>query len=97
MWLELNTLKGKDSLLPPNIDEGASARTDALVSSEFRRRRFEDEARVIMDALSVSRSLAVAVLYVAGWPPLEWPAKCEGIADAGGDDGNWCENCTLEF
>ena len=67
----LNTLNGRDSLLPPKIEEGASARTEALVSRELRRRRFEEDARVSIDALSVSKLLAVAVLYVAGWPPLE--------------------------
>lgn len=92
MWLALRTLSGSDSRLPPKIDDGARARTEALVSSEFRRRRFDEEARVMIEALSVRRSLAVAVLYVAGWPPLAAFARWEGIADAGGDDGNWCEN-----
>lgn len=61
----LRTLRGRLSLLPPNIEEGASARTEALVSKEFRRLRFDEDARVKMDALSVKRLLAVAVLYVA--------------------------------
>ena len=58
----LSTLSGRDSRLPPKIDDGASARTEALVSREFRRRRFEEEARVNIEALSVSKLLAVAVL-----------------------------------
>lgn len=60
--LALRTLNGRDSLLPPKIEEGASARTEALVSRELRRRRLEDEARVMIDALSVRMLLAVAVL-----------------------------------
>jgi len=60
--LALNTLNGRLSLLPPNREEGASARMEALVSREFRRRRFEDDARVRMEALSVKILLAVAVL-----------------------------------
>jgi len=86
--LLLSTLRGRDSRLPPKIDDGARARTEALVSKEFRRRRLDDEARVRMEALSVRRLFAVAVLYVAGWPPLECPATCEGIAE-GGDVGYW--------
>ena len=62
----LRTLKGKLSRLPPHNDEGARARTEASVSSERRRRRFDDEAKVMMDALSVRRLLAVAVVYVVG-------------------------------
>jgi hypothetical protein len=58
----LSTLRGRLSRLPPNTEDGARARTDAFVSSEFLRRRFEDEARVRMDALSVRILLAVAVL-----------------------------------
>jgi hypothetical protein len=61
-------LRGKLSRLPPKIEDGASARTDALVSKEFRRRRLEELARVRMDALSVRTLLAVAVLYVIEWP-----------------------------
>ena len=59
--LALSTLKGRDSRLPPKSDEGARARTEALVSRELRRRRLELEARVRMEALSVRRLLAVAV------------------------------------
>ena len=51
--LPLRTLSGKLSRLPPKIDEGAKARIDALVSREFLRRRFDEEARVRMEALSV--------------------------------------------
>jgi hypothetical protein len=66
----LRTLRGRLSRLPPNNEDGASARTDASVSIDLRLRLFEEDARVRMDALSVSKLLAVAVLYVAGWPPL---------------------------
>lgn len=62
----LSTLNGKLSRLPPNTDDGARARIEALVSREFRRRRFEDDARVRMEALSVKRLLAVAEMYVVG-------------------------------
>lgn len=58
----LRTLRGRDSRLPPNIDAGARARTDALVSSELRRLRFEELASVRIDASSVSTLLAVAEL-----------------------------------
>lgn len=60
--LPLSTLSGRLSRLPPNTDDGARARTDALVSNEFRRRRFDEEARVRIDALSVRILFAVAVL-----------------------------------
>ena len=59
--LALRILRGSDSRLPPNREDGASARTEASVSKERRRRRLEDEARVRMEALSVRRLLAVAV------------------------------------
>lgn len=58
----LSALIGRLSRLPPKTDEGASARTDAFVSREFRRRRFEEDARVSIEALSVSILFAVAVL-----------------------------------
>lgn len=58
--MPLSTLKGRLSRLPPNIEAGASALIEALVSAEFRRRRFEDEASVRMDASSVKTLLAVA-------------------------------------
>lgn len=60
-WL-LRTLSGRLSRLPPKTDDGARARTDAFVSREFRRRRLEEEARVRIEALSVSILFAVAVL-----------------------------------
>jgi hypothetical protein len=60
--LALRTLRGRDSRLPPKREEGARARTEASVSMERRRRRLEDEARVRIEALSVRRLLAVAVL-----------------------------------
>jgi hypothetical protein len=55
------TLSGSDSRLPPKTEEGAKARTDALVSSELRRRRLEEDASVKIDALSVKILFAVAV------------------------------------
>jgi hypothetical protein len=58
----LRTLRGRDSRLPPNNEDGARARTDASVSMDRLLRRFEDEARVRIDALSVRRLFAVAVL-----------------------------------
>ena len=58
----LSTLSGRLSRLPPKIEEGARARTDAFVSKEFLRRRFDDEARVRIEALSVKILFAVAVL-----------------------------------
>lgn len=57
----LSTLSGSDSRLPPNRDDGASARTEASVSRERRRRRLDEEARVKIEALSVRRLFAVAV------------------------------------
>jgi hypothetical protein len=62
----LKTLNGRLSRLPPNNDEGANARTDASVSMDLRLRLFEEDARVRIEALSVRRLFAVAVLYVAG-------------------------------
>lgn len=64
--MPLKRLKGKLSREPPNIEAGARARTDAFVSREFRRRRFEEEANVRTDASSVKILFAVAVLYVVG-------------------------------
>lgn len=58
-----STESGSDSREPPQSEEGASARTDASVSREWRRCRcFDDDASVMMDALSVSSPPAVAVL-----------------------------------
>lgn len=90
----LRTLRGRLSRLPPNKDDGARARTDASVSMDLRLRLFEEDARVSIEALSVKRLFAVAVLYVAGCPPLPWGARCAGKAWRG-EVGNWCENCTL--
>lgn len=67
--LALRTLRGRDSRLPPQRDEGARARTDASVSKDRRRRRLDEDASVRIDALSVRRPLAVAVAYVDGLPP----------------------------
>jgi len=50
---------------------------------------------VRMDALSVRRLFAVAVLYVAGCPPLPWGARWAGRALGRGEVGNWWENCTV--
>lgn len=77
--LALRTLSGRLSRLPPQSDEGARARTEASVSIDRRRPRLLDEARVKMDALSVRRLLAVAVVYVVRW---FGGMRCDGIADA---------------
>jgi hypothetical protein len=58
----LKTLNGRLSLLPPNNDDGANARTDASVSIDLRLRLFEEDASVRIEALSVRRLFAVAVL-----------------------------------
>ena len=85
--MPLSTLNGRLSRLPPNIEAGARARIDALVSAEFRRRRFDDDASVRIEASSVKTLFAVADVYVVGWI---WGAKWAGTAVAGGDvDGNW--------
>lgn len=55
-----NTESGRDSRLPPNMDPGARAFIDALVSTEFLRRRFDEEARVRIEASSVRTLFAVA-------------------------------------
>jgi hypothetical protein len=60
--LPLSTLSGRLSRLPPKTEEGARARTEASVSIERRRRRFEDDASVRIEASSERRLLAVAVL-----------------------------------
>jgi hypothetical protein len=93
--LALRTLKGSDSLLPPNKEDGARALTEASVSIDLRLLLLEDDASVRMEALSVRRLLAVAVPYVAGWPPLPCGRRCAGRAFGGGDVGNWWENWTL--
>jgi hypothetical protein len=58
----LNTLRGRLSRLPPNREDGARARTDASVSMDLRLLAFEDDASVSIEALSVRRLFAVAVL-----------------------------------
>jgi hypothetical protein len=88
--LALRTLRGRLSRLPPHSDDGASARTDASVSSDRRRRRLLDEASVRIEALSVKRLLAVAVVYVVGCPGVEdVGARWDGIADAGVVGKGW--------
>ena len=81
-----STLRGSDSRLPPQRDEGAMARTEASVSKERRRRRLDEDASVRIEALSVRRLLAVAVAYVVGWGVV--PVTCAGMADAGDAVGN---------
>lgn len=54
------TESGSDSREPPNMEAGARAFMEAFVSTEFLRRRLDDEARVRIDASSVSMLLAVA-------------------------------------
>ena len=58
---EERKLRGSDSRDPPHTDAGARARIDASVSKEWRLRRLEEDARVIIDALSVRRPFAVAL------------------------------------
>jgi hypothetical protein len=89
------TLSGSDSRLPPQSEEGAMARTDASVSKERRRRRWEDDARVRIEALSVRRLLAVAVAYVVG---LAAPDTWAGMAEAGVVVGKgWLKWMTCEL
>lgn len=74
--LALKTLIGRLSLLPPKRDDGARARTDASVSIDLLLLLLlEEEASVNIEALSVRRLFAVAVLYVEGWPPLPWGTR----------------------
>ena len=54
-------------MLPPYTDEGARARTEAFVSSEFLRRRLDEDAKVMTEALSERRLFAVADVYVMGF------------------------------
>ena len=92
--LELRTLRGRLSRLPPHMDEGAMARTLASVSNDLLRRRLDDDASVKIEALSVRRLLAVAVVYV-----VRCGARWSGMADAGDMDVvgngwvNWIEPC----
>jgi hypothetical protein len=60
------TERGRDSREFPHTEEGAIARTEAFVSRELRRRRFDEEASVRSDALSLRRLFAVAAVYVCG-------------------------------
>lgn len=78
--LELNTLNGRLSRLPPHKEEGAKARTEASVSIDRLRLLLLDDASVSIDALSVNKLLAVAVEYVVG---LFGGARCAGMAEAG--------------
>lgn len=59
--LELRTLKGKLSREPPQIEDGAMARTEASVSKDLRRLLLLEEANVSIEALSESRLFAVAM------------------------------------
>jgi hypothetical protein len=90
--LALSKDSGSDSRLPPHNDEGARARTEASVSNERRRRLLLDEANVKIEALSVNRLLAVAVLYVCGWGDDVCCTKCAGMADAGDGVVKGCVN-----
>jgi hypothetical protein len=58
----LRTLNGRLSRLPPNSEDGAKALIDASVSMDLLRRRFDDDAKVKIEALSVSRLFAVTML-----------------------------------
>jgi hypothetical protein len=59
---ELRTLNGRLSLLPPQSEDGARARTEASVSMDRLLRLLLEEARVRMEALSVNMLFAVAVV-----------------------------------
>ena len=61
-WMTVpdRTERGNDSRLPPNIDPGARALIDALVSTELRLRRLDDDASVRIEASSVKRLSTVA-------------------------------------
>jgi len=92
--LPLSTDNGSDSRDPPKIDDGARARTDASVSKERRLRRFDDEASVMIDALSVHTPWAVAALYDTGWRRpgtiVLWPWDSKGAEYiCGGAFGLW--------
>ena len=63
----LSTLNGRDSRLPPKLELGARARTEAP-ESILRLLRFEDEAKVIMLALSAVRLLELVELNVLASP-----------------------------
>jgi hypothetical protein len=60
MTVPERTESGSDSRLPPNMDAGARALTEAFVSRELRRRRLEEDASVRIEASSVRTLLAVA-------------------------------------
>ena len=57
----LNWDRGRDSRLAPKTEFGARARTEAFVSAEVRRLWRVEEARVRVEASSVSTLFAVAV------------------------------------
>ncbi len=61
-WMTVpdKTERGRDSRLPPNIEAGARALIEALVSKELRLRRLDDEANVRIEASSVKRLSTVA-------------------------------------
>lgn len=65
--LPLRTDSGSDSREPPKTEDGARARTEASVSNERRLLRLDDEASVMIEALSVQIPWAVAALYDTGW------------------------------
>ena len=71
------TLRGSDSRLPPHVDPGARARTDASVSM-LRRRRLEDEASVSMLASSVMTDDWCGSLLA-----VKWRGMAEGALKAG--------------
>lgn len=71
----LSTLRGRDSLLSPHMLLGGMARTEASVSME-RRRRLEEDAKVMIEALSLTG-------FVECW----FGARCGGIAETGCEVG----------
>ena len=76
------TLRGRDSRLPPQVDPGASARTEASVSM-LRRRRLEDEANVTILALSLDWWMSV---FMDRWRGI---AETVLRFDGAGDTGYW--------
>ena len=82
------TLRGNDSRLPPQTELGASARTEASVSM-LRLRRLDEDASVMMLALSLRRPWAVAEEYVLGAESCMWRGMAEMVfaVDGAGETG----------
>lgn len=81
-----STLNGSESLLPPQTELGAKARTDASVSILLLR-LFEEDARVTMLALSVNVLLAAVLRASDTWRGMADAVKL----DEAGEIGYWWE------